>query len=1138
MTDKGEFSQTPKSKSEEKIDIVPEQTKPHNGKKITKLMLSPDSKCVATWSRDDRSICVWELDDDQLVKQSTEQSVGQSENELNQFKLFVSRNIEEFCHKFCPELSAVSKLHAVSNNKLVAISDTIVATIQSKYVQRKKIEVINLVENKKVELNLYQYRDWSIEECRFYADKDNNEFFFIVAHDHECQYIFKFLCNKSQSCKINNSISCGAFKDIKKCHIDGEKIMLIDNCSSLTQWNLSTLLLENQYQLGWETHSAYESLFFFNKTFTLLAVYQYYYPKGFIYVFFTENALLLSKCDFEAELQHLEFISSDKEERLLLFFDNDNFEIRDPYDLEQVIQKKTISKLCEELFDKKPSKKEEFITMIDKKIYYTSDENLWVQEVSEKQWIKYLREILKDYNKTKVLPSKPQIEEILERFIKEVNMTIIKEDNMTILLSYDGSLVKWEVNSGEKIIKAFLKSGSDINDWNFVDNIKLKDEFYEKRDEIWGGIRIDFYVCNLLPNEDLAMITSAGLFIWSIWPKYEEKKIRLRYYISYKHEYMEKLDFKHLLTMIQIYEKKNSLPAPDFEFLIVNSKEKHTEDGRCLFAELLDDYIEDKILMKSYGQDLLMCFLKSKNYSLVGRLCSKIYEETENHNMSEKIQLLDVFTLLFTELTQFPQLLKNFLSYTLFIYSTNVPEEVKFSKFFSEPHLQSHINYLQPYFTNNIKEDIKWFFYFIREKSPISFSYEDLQTKLEKMFYKDFQTIVLIFPLPKFSSYGSDYIYWKELISPKFSTFSNYEFPEFYKYWYGEALLNFKWNTYGKYYFFAIFIFYFVFMLCFLMAATIKELSNETRDFLLTATIFLGLLHLMFEIRQCIYSPLLWITDIWNYFDIGAILFPILTSIDWLQSNTTPTWAITLSVLLLELKFITLFRFIMFVFAHSLHILLRPKTDISNNPNNSEELSTNMFTHLDSAYLAVYIMLTGDTSSVSNWSLTENPTLTLLMVLFSFFTTIYLMNLFIGLLSNFISETNKKELFLLQRAKMLSEIELLYMLPHQRRKNNWFPEIIFYRFSLDKFYEIAYKVNNNKWDDVVEIPSLPNPLLKIVNLHKEEDKKEDKDELFQKLESIKKGLIQKFSDEEKKKFQKLDDEKITNELKKLVKKVN
>ncbi|CAG8487615.1 16734_t:CDS:2 [Gigaspora rosea] len=570
MADKGEFSQTSKSKSEEKIDIEPERTKPHNGKKITNLMLSPDSKYVATWSKYDNSICGWELDDDQLVKQSTKKSVEQSKNELNQFKRFGSISIGDF-----------SKLYTVSNNKLVAILDT----------KRERIEVIDLEKKKKINLNLYQYRDWSMEECMFYTDEDNNESSYIVAHDYECQYIFKFLCNKnSQSWKIDNSISCGAINDIKKCHIDREKIMLIDNCRTLTQWNLSTLLLEKQYQLGWEIRSEYECRFIFNKNSTLLAVCMYYYPEGFIYVFLTENSLLLSKCKFEAEeLQRLEFISFGQEEKLLLFFDKDNFEIRDPYDLEQVIHK--------------------------------------------------------DYFKS-------------------------------------------EVNNNEKIIKAFLKSGSNINDWNFVGSIKLKDEFYEKRDEIWGGIIIDIYGCDLLYNENLAMITSAGLFIWSIWPKHENEKIRLRYYISYKHEYMEKLDFKHVLEMILKCEKKFLLPAPDFEFFINNYKEKHTEDGRCLFAELLDDYIEDKILIKSYGQELLMCFLKSKNYLLIGKLCSKIYKETENHNILERFQLLDIFTLLFTELTHFPQLLKEFLSYTLFIHSTDYPEEIKFCKFFSEPHLQ------------------------------------------------------------------------------------------------------------------------------------------------------------------------------------------------------------------------------------------------------------------------------------------------------------------------------------------------------------------------------------------------------------------------------------------------------------------
>ncbi|CAG8747185.1 13707_t:CDS:2, partial [Gigaspora margarita] len=626
-----EFSQASESKSEEKIDIEPEL--PHNGMKITKLKLSPDNKYVATWK----------LQDNQLVKQSTEQSVKQSKNELNQFKLFGSIDIEEFCVQYCHELSAVSKLCAISNNKFVAISDTIAATIH-----RKRIEVIELEKKKKIELNLYQYRDCSMEECRFYADEDNNESIYIVAHDYECRYIFKFLCNKeSQSWKIDASIYC-----------DREKIMLIDKCRSLTQWNLKTLLFEKQYQLGWKPpHSEYESKFY--------------------------GVLLRS----------LEFISSDIQERLLLFFDNENFEIRDPYDLEQVIPKRTMSKLgeklsisnlCEKLFNEKPSKKEEFITMINEKIYYTFDKNLWVQKVTKEQWIKYLREILGDYNKTKVLPSKPRLEKILKKFIQE---GFTKEDNV---LSCKGSLVKWEVNNDEKTINAFLKTNLNMDDWN----------------EIWGGIRIDIYECDLLDNEDLAMITSAGLFIWSIWPKYEEKRIRLRYYLSYQHEHMEEFDFNHLLEMIQKHEKKNLLPAPDFEFFIDNYKERLTEDFRLLFEELLDDYIEDKILMKSYGRDLLMCSLRSKKYSLVGKLCRKIYKETENNNMLEKFQLLDIFTLLFTELTYFPQLLKEFLSYTLFIHSIDYPEEIQFCKFFSEPHLQSHINYLQPYFTNNVMENI------------------------------------------------------------------------------------------------------------------------------------------------------------------------------------------------------------------------------------------------------------------------------------------------------------------------------------------------------------------------------------------------------------------------------------------------
>jgi hypothetical protein len=36
--------------------------------------------------------------------------------------------------------------------------------------------------------------------------------------------------------------------------------------------------------------------------------------------------------------------------------------------------------------------------------------------------------------------------------------------------------------------------------------------------------------------------------------------------------------------------------------------------------------------------------------------------------------------------------------------------------------------------------------------------------------------------------------------------------------------------------------------------------------------------------------------------------------------------------------------------------------------------------------------------------------------------------------------------FFLNFSQIIAEIELFYMLPHQRRKNNWFPEIMYVNF--------------------------------------------------------------------------------------------
>jgi hypothetical protein len=52
------------------------------------------------------------------------------------------------------------------------------------------------------------------------------------------------------------------------------------------------------------------------------------------------------------------------------------------------------------------------------------------------------------------------------------------------------------------------------------------------------------------------------------------------------------------------------------------------------------------------------------------------------------------------------------------------------------------------------------------------------------------------------------------------------------------------------------------------------------------------------------------------------------------------------------------------------------------------------------------------------------------------------MNLFIGLLSNQIEKYDIDEAFLTQKAKIIKEIELFYLLPNQRRWREWFPDIL------------------------------------------------------------------------------------------------
>src|SRR4051794_794472 len=99
------------------------------------------------------------------------------------------------------------------------------------------------------------------------------------------------------------------------------------------------------------------------------------------------------------------------------------------------------------------------------------------------------------------------------------------------------------------------------------------------------------------------------------------------------------------------------------------------------------------------------------------------------------------------------------------------------------------------------------------------------------------------------------------------------------------------------------------------------------------------------------------------------------------------------------------------------------------------------------SYLYIYLICflikkIGDNSAFRPFQVQHDSYLTILVVTFSFIVVVYLMNLFIGLLSNEIENYDIGEAFLAQKAKIITEIELFYLLPEQRRRKDWFPDIL------------------------------------------------------------------------------------------------
>ncbi|RGB38763.1 hypothetical protein C1646_805680 [Rhizophagus diaphanus] len=312
--------------------------------------------------------------------------------------------------------------------------------------------------------------------------------------------------------------------------------------------------------------------------------------------------------------------------------------------------------------------------------------------------------------------------------------------------------------------------------------------------------------------------------------------------------------------------------------------------------------------------------------------------------------------------------------------------------------------------------------------------------------------------LKKISFNEQNYDWLLEIIMPQPSPFVKTISSDIYKTWNGEAIINFKWNTFGKYYYLIIWVTFMALLGCFTTAVTIPQqyIDKDVQVQLLIASIILGLIHLSFEIRQIIYNPIKWISNFWNIFKTNFSFDNRVINNDpnnpW---NIVPTYGKVLDDGTID---------------SNPYIIQLPNEN------------TNMFIKYQSALFAMYKFLTGDSSSLSNWSYMNNPSIVILSVLFSLLIVVYLMNLFIGLLNIAIDKDNDRVSYLIQKAEILAEIELFYLLPHQRRWKEWFPEVIYYYANVDKTREEIKKlISDGQWDADV-FSEMREDLLKKLNI--------------------------------------------------------
>jgi hypothetical protein len=451
------------------------------------------------------------------------------------------------------------------------------------------------------------------------------------------------------------------------------------------------------------------------------------------------------------------------------------------------------------------------------------------------------------------------------------------------------NLIKWKIKTyGYKIELQFFKKINVNNEW---DLIHTKIEYYSLF-KYYGKYCDDHkLIASLLfNNNDIIILSTFGILIYHF--SENNKSISLKYFYPItlneycSLDYYKKVFSKPTLPLPNYDSFSSSLLKYGIELLTFAIKEHK--------LELIDDIYKN--CMTYFKEDLtnniaFLSIITSKmsllneyypeyisRYSLETTMTidSLIDHRSQNlHlysffqpqvvNLSRSLLWTKYSYLIFRLLKRFERLLERSGRFTVIVYMSLILLILFYITqvliilltlplFLATFYILSKYHFINEIYYNEIFSATYYGIYYI-----ISNIFKN---------YITVPTITFMIPYFKFINYPQDYKWFLELIRPQSSPFTKTISKDIYKTWNGEALINFKWNTFGKYYYAMIWILFIALLGCFTATATIPQqyINDDVRKQLFIASIILGFIHLSFEVRQFIYNPTKWFYNFWNIF--------------------------------------------------------------------------------------------------------------------------------------------------------------------------------------------------------------------------------------------------------------------------------